>query len=84
MDPSRHSITKYTNDKKTHAAINKKMFKRLGHINNQLYEVEFAKPKMEHKESIIVTFLILQYFKLRILSSFTTFSLNASAYEVPR
>ena len=34
MDRSRHSTTKYTKDEKTPAAINKKMIKRLGHIND--------------------------------------------------
>ena len=38
-DRSRHSATKYTNDKKTHAAINNKMFKRLGYINDHFYDV---------------------------------------------
>ena len=43
MDRNLHSITKYTNDEKTHAAINKKNFKRLGHINDQLNELVLAK-----------------------------------------
>ena len=50
MDRSRHSITKFTNDEKTHAANNKKMFKRLGYVNNQLYEVELARSESDHKE----------------------------------
>ena len=44
-----HLITKYTKDKKTHAAINIKMFKRLGLINDQLYEVELAKTEIKQK-----------------------------------
>ena len=40
MDRSRHTVTKYLNDEKKHGAINTKMFKRLDHINEQLYEVE--------------------------------------------
>ena len=43
MDLSHHSITKYTNDEKTDAAINNKVFKRLRHTNDQLYEVELDK-----------------------------------------
>ena len=43
MDRSRHSVTRYMNDEKTHEAINSKMFKRLWHINDQLYQVELAK-----------------------------------------
>ena len=34
MDRSRHTVTKYLNDEKTHGAINKKFFKRLDHIND--------------------------------------------------
>ena len=36
MDCSRHTVTKYLTDKKTHSAINSKMFKRLNHITDQL------------------------------------------------
>ena len=39
MDRSRHTVTKYLNDEKTHSAINSKMFKRLNHITDQLYQV---------------------------------------------
>ena len=56
MDRSRHTVTKYLNDEKTHSAINNKMFKRLNHINDNLYEVEMAKAEVEHKEPIIVGF----------------------------
>ena len=63
MDRSRHTVTKYLNDEKTHVAINTKFFKRLDHINDQLYEVELAKAEIEHRELIIVGFLILQYAK---------------------
>ena len=73
MDRSRHSIKKYTNDEKTHAAINNKMFKRLGYINDQLYEVELAKSAIEHEEPIIAGFFILQYAKLRMLELYYNF-----------
>ena len=36
MDRSRHTVTKYLNGKKTHSAINNKVFKRLKFINDQL------------------------------------------------
>ena len=42
MHRSRHTVTKYLSDKKTHAAINIKLFKKLDHVNNSLYEVELA------------------------------------------
>ena len=67
MDRSRHTVTKYLNDEKTHGAINTKLFKRLDHINDQLHEVELAKAEIEHREPIIVGFFILQYAKLGML-----------------
>ena len=67
MDRSRHAITKYLSDEKTHGAINTKFFKRLDHINDQLFELELAKAETEHQEPIIVGFFILQYAKLRML-----------------
>ena len=59
MDRSWHTVTEYFSDEKTHAAINSKLFKRLDHMNNSLYEVELAKPQIEHKKPIIVGFFIL-------------------------
>ena len=58
MDRSRHTVTKYLNDEKTHSAINSKFFKRLNHITGQLYEVELVKPEIEHREPIIVGYFI--------------------------
>ena len=73
MDRSRHTVTKYLNDEKTQGAINTKFFKRLHHINDQLYEVELAKAEIEHREPIIVGFFILQYAKLRMLELYYNF-----------
>ena len=73
MDRRRHTVTKYLNDEKTHSEINNKMFKRLNHINDNLYEVEMAKAEVEHTEPIIVGFLILQYAKLRMLELYYNF-----------
>ena len=67
MNRSRHTVTKYLSDEKTHAAIISKLFKRLDHMKKSLYEVKLAKAEIEHKEPIIVGFFILQYAKLRIL-----------------
>ena len=67
MDRNRHTVTKNLNDEKTHSAINSKMFKRLNHITDQLYEVELVNSEIEHREAIIVRFFILQYAKLRML-----------------
>ena len=63
MDRSRHTVTKYLTDEKTHSTINSKMFKRLNHITDQLYEVELVNPEIERREPIIVGFFILQYAK---------------------
>ena len=57
MGRSRPTVTKYLSDEKTHGAIDNKVFKRLGSINDQLYEVELVKSEIEHKEPIIVGFL---------------------------
>ena len=73
MDRSRHTVTKYLSDKKTHAAINSKLFKKLDHVNNSLYEVELAKAQIEHREPIIVGFFILQYAKWRLLELYYNF-----------
>ena len=67
MDISRHAITKHLNDKKTRKAINGPVFKRLNTIEKDLYEVEFPKLTIEHREPIIVGFFKLQYAKLRML-----------------
>ena len=61
MHRSRHTVTKYLSDEKTHAAINSKLLKKPEHVNNSLYEVELAKAQIEHKEPISLGFFILQY-----------------------
>ena len=66
MDRSRPTVTKFSSDEKTHGAINTKLFQRLDHINDHLYEVELTKAEIELRESIIVGFFILQYAKLRM------------------
>ena len=67
MDCSRDTVKKKLSDEKTHGAINIKLFKRLDHINDHLYEVEMARLETEHRKPIIVGFFILQYAKLRML-----------------
>ena len=77
MDRSRHTVTKYLADEKTHSAINIKMFNWLNHITDQLYEVGLVKSEIEHREQIIVGFFILQYAKLRMLELYYNFSKNS-------
>ena len=67
MDRSRHTVTKYLNDGKTHSAYKNKLFKRLNFIADQLYEVELVTLEIGHREPIIVGSFILQYAKLRML-----------------
>ena len=71
-DRSRHTVTKYLTDEKTHSAINSTMFKRLNHIPDQLY-VELVNSDIEQREPIIVGFFILQYAKLRMLELYYNF-----------
>ena len=73
MDRSRHTMTKYVTDEKTHSAINSRMFKRLNHITDQLLEVELVKPEIEHRKPLIVGFSILQYAKQRMLELYYIF-----------
>ena len=56
MERSQNTVTKYLTDEKTLAAIISKLFKKLGHVNNSLYEVELAKAQIQHKEPIIFGF----------------------------
>ena len=49
MDCSRHTVTKYLFDEKTHSAINSKMFKRLNHNTDQLYKVKLVKPEIQRR-----------------------------------
>ena len=73
MDWSRHTVTKNFADEKTHAAINSKLFKKLDHVNNSLYEVELTKAQNELKEPIVVGLFIHQYAKLRMLELYYNF-----------
>ena len=57
MDRSRHRVTKYFGDEKTHESINNKSFKNLGCINDQSYEVKLVKSENEHTELLVVGYL---------------------------
>ena len=73
MERNRHTVTNYLTDEKTNIALNSKMFKRLNHITDQLYEVELVKSDIEHREPIIVRFFFLQYAKLRKMEFYHNF-----------
>ena len=53
-DWGQHTLTKYLSDKRTHAANNNKLVKKLDNVHNPLYEVELAKTQIEHKKPIVV------------------------------
>ena len=72
MDKKRHTETKYLNDESTHKAISGKMFKRLNNVS-EIYEVEFAKSKIEHREPIIIGLFILHFGKLRMWEHYYNF-----------
>ena len=74
IDRSRHTVTKYLNDEKTHSAINSKFFNRLNFITDQLYDDELVKTEIEHREPILVRFFNLQHSKLRMLVLYYNFS----------
>ena len=73
IDRSKHTMTKYLGDEKTHKAINNQIFKRLNIVAEDLYEVELVKSTIEHREPTIVGFFILQYAKLRLLELYYNF-----------
>ena len=73
MDHSRHTVTMYLTDEKTHSANVSKMFKQINHITDQLYEVELVNSEIEHREPILVGFFILQYAKMRMLELYYNF-----------
>ena len=76
MDRRLHTVTKYPIAEKTHADNKRKLFKRLDHQSNSLYEVELANAHIEHKEPITVGFFILQYAKLRMLELYNLCDVN--------
>ena len=73
MDRSRHTITKYLNNEKTHKAFSEPLFKSLNTGAKNFYEVELLKSTIEDREPIIVGFFILQYAKLRMLELYYNF-----------
>ena len=73
MDSSRRTVTKYLNNEKTHCALNSKFFKKLDHLNNQLYRVEVAKAEIEHKEPVAVGCFSLQHANLRMMQPYYNF-----------
>ena len=73
MDRSKHTMTKYLGDEKTHKAIKNQFLKRLNIVATDLYGVELVKSTIKHREPIIVGFFTLHYAKLRMLELYYNF-----------
>ena len=73
MDRNRHTVTKYLSDEKAHKAINSKFFKKLNHLNDNLYEIQSVMADIEHKEPILVGFFIEEFAKLRMFDLYYNF-----------
>ena len=69
-------MTKFLNDKRTNSALNNKMFKRLNHLTNHLYEVELVRPEIEHRESIFVGF---KFYKMLSRDCWNFFAISKSS-----
>ena len=59
--------------KKTHAAINNKLFNRLAHINDQLCEVELVKSQIEHTEPITLGFFSILQARMKTFELYYNF-----------
>ena len=64
------------NDERTHVTINSKLFKRLGHNNNQIYKLELAKSEIKSTELIIL--VISQFSKLSKMELYYNISTSFS------
>ena len=63
MDRSRHTITKYLNDKKkTHKATNEPLFKRLNTVEKDLYELELFEQSLSTENPSLLAF---SYFSMQ-------------------
>ena len=77
MVRSRNTVSRYLTDEKTHEANNSKLFKKLDHVNNSLYEVGLAKAQIEHKEPTILALLFFNTQIFECWSCTTTSSPNS-------
>ena len=73
MNRGRHIEAFYLNGEKTQKAINNRIFRKFNNVSTDIYEVELVESTVEHRESIIVGFFILQYAKLRLLELYYIF-----------
>ena len=57
LDRSRHTVTKYLSDERTHIANNNKMVKRPNHLTDQLYEVNLTSQKLSTENQSLWDYL---------------------------
>ena len=67
VDRSQHANTKYVEGSQVDKFINKKFFKTMNELPEQIYEVEMSRSRINHKEPKIIGFFILQFAKLTML-----------------
>ena len=67
MNRSQHTVTKCLSDDKTHQVVNYRMFKHLGYIGDQLFDVELVKSEIKHQEPINVEIFARQNAKVKML-----------------
>ena len=62
MDRSRHTVTNYLNDEKTHKATNEPLFKRLNTVEKDLYELELFERSLSTENPSLLAF---SYFSMQ-------------------
>ena len=73
MDRTKFTDTVYCSSETVDRAINRRTFRKLEEVTSNVFEVNSARNKIEHREPIIVGFFILQYAKLRMLELYYNF-----------
>ena len=74
VDRSRHTVTKYLRDEKTHGAINTKLLKRLHHVNDQLFEEYWERQRLSTENQSLLGSSYSNTLNLECWSFTTTFS----------
>ena len=78
MDRSKHSKTQYVVGAEVDKLLNEWNFKNLNVLPSALHEVEMVNSEVNHKETIIVGFFILQFAKLTMLQLLYNLFFNCS------
>ena len=81
MDRSRHTVTKYLNDGKTHSAIKNKLFKRLNFITDQLYEVNLPSQKLSIENQSLSVF---SFCNMRSSECWSFIIISLKSFAIPK